>query len=235
MPQSSIAADLSAFDQGFFGQLRRAAGTDWDAYVDHAFVRRLADASLPEASFRHYLVQDYLFLIQFARAWALAGYKASTLAELRSAGQAMSAIVDVEMDLHVGYCAQWGLDEAAMAVTPEASATLAYTRFVLERGMAGDLLDLQVALMPCIVGYAEIAVRLAASPERRRDGNRYDDWIDMYAGPGYQQVAADAIAALEASAARRGGDSRFADLARDFAVATRLEARFWQMGLDLDA
>lgn len=227
------AADLSAFEAGFFGRLRQAAQAEWLAYVEHPFVLRLADGSLPEAAFRHYLVQDYLFLIQFARAWALAGYKASTLDELRAAGAAMAGIVDVEMGLHVRYCAQWGLDEAAMAATPEASATLAYTRFVLERGMAGDLLDLQVALAPCIVGYAEIGARLAARADRKRTGNRYDAWIEMYAGSEYQAVARDAMTALERSAQRRGGEARFADLAASFAVATRLEARFWQMGLEL--
>ena len=228
-----MAADLRAFERGLFGRLRQAAAADWEAYVEHAFVVRLAEGSLPEPCFKHYLVQDYLFLIQFARAWALAGYKASTLDELRAAGAAMAGIVDVEMGLYVRYCADWGLDETAMAAVPEASATLAYTRFVLERGMAGDLLDLQVALAPCIVGYAEIGRRLAALPSRRREGNRYDAWIEMYAGEAYQDVARAAIEALEASAARRGGAARFEVLARDFATASRLEARFWQMGLDL--
>lgn len=227
-----MVADLSAFERGFFGRLRGSAQPDWQRYVEHQFVRRLADGSLGESSFKRYLVQDYLFLIQFARAWALAGYKAATLDELRAAGAAMAGIVDVEMGLHVRYCAQWGLDEIKMAQTPEAPETLAYTRYVLERGMAGDLLDLQVVLAPCIVGYAEIARRLAADPRRRRDGNRYDAWIEMYAGGAYQAVAQGAIDALEASAARRGGEARFVDLAAEFAVATRLEARFWQMGLD---
>ncbi|MGE3906321.1 MAG: TenA family protein [Reyranellaceae bacterium] len=227
------AADLSAFEHGFFGRLRQAAGGDWTAYVEHPFVLRLADGSLPEACFRHYLVQDYLFLIQFARAWALAGYKTASLEELRAAGRAMAGIVDVEMGLHVRYCAGWGLDEMAMARTPEASATLAYTRFVFERGTAGDLLDLQVALAPCIVGYAEIARRLEARADRRRADNPYEAWIGMYAGAEYQEVARQAIVALEDSAARRGGEARFADLAASFATASRLEARFWQMGLDL--
>jgi thiaminase/transcriptional activator TenA len=228
-----MAADLSAFEAGFFGRLRAAAASQWRAYVEHEFVLRLAQGSLGQSSFKHYLVQDYLFLIQFARAWALAGYKASNLEELRAAGAAMAGIVDVEMGLHVRYCAGWGLDENSMAATPEASATLAYTRFVLERGMAGDLLDLQVALAPCIVGYAEIAKRLAARADRKRAGNPYDAWIEMYAGAEYQAVAQQAMAALEKSAARRGGEARFADLVASFATATRLEARFWQMGLDV--
>ena len=55
------------------------------SYVEHPFVQGLGDGTLPEAAFRHYLVQDYLFLIQFARAYGLAAYKADTLAEIRAA------------------------------------------------------------------------------------------------------------------------------------------------------
>jgi len=77
------------------------------------------------------------------------------------------------MPLHVAYCAGWGLNEEQMAAAPEALETMAYTRFVLQRGLAGDLLDLQVALAPCLVGYGESGERLLADPTTRRDGNPY--------------------------------------------------------------
>ena len=64
----SILSDTNTL----FGRLRTACRDDWTAYCDHEFVRRIADATLPEACFRHYLEQDYLFLIHFSRAWALA-------------------------------------------------------------------------------------------------------------------------------------------------------------------
>ena len=59
-----------------FDRLKAAALPDWNAYVDHRFVRQMGEGTLPEPVFRTYLVQDYLFLIQFARAWALAAYLA---------------------------------------------------------------------------------------------------------------------------------------------------------------
>ena len=125
-----------------FARLRDESGDTWSRYCDHPFVRGLGDGTLPEAAFRHYLVQDYLFLIQFARAYALAAYKADGLDDMRAAAGAMSAIVDTEMDLHVGYCRDWGLTEAEMAAAPEDMATTAYTRYVLDRGLGGDLLEL---------------------------------------------------------------------------------------------
>jgi thiaminase/transcriptional activator TenA len=111
---------------------------------------------------------------------------------------------------------------------------MAYTRYVLEKGLSGDLLDLHVALAPCIVGYGEIGARLAADPATVTDGNPYRSWIDMYAGDEYQEVAQGEIAYLDRLADARGGAARFDSLARTFRQATRLEADFWEMGLQLN-
>lgn len=215
-----------------FERLRDATQSDWRTYTEHRFVRELAAGTLPEACFRHYLKQDYLFLIHFARAYALAVYKGDDLDDMRGAAAALNGILNVEMKLHVEFCAGWGLSEAQMAAEPEARATMAYTRFVLERGMAGDLLDLQAALAPCVIGYGEIAKSLAADPQTRRAGNPYEPWIAMYAGTEYQEVAAGAKAQLDRLGARRLTEARWPKLVETFAQACRLEADFWQMGID---
>ncbi|HAT36143.1 MAG TPA: thiaminase II [Rhodospirillaceae bacterium] len=216
----------------FFDRLKQACPDAWEGYIRHPFVCGLGSGELPEAAFRHYLCQDYVFLIHFSRAYALAAYKADTLDEIRQAAETVSALAGHEMQLHIGYCKKWGIDEAALAATPEAPANLAYTRFVLERGQAGDLLDLQVALAPCVIGYAEIGKWLASDAATQQSGNPYGDWIEMYAGTEYQEVAAESISALDRLAAARGGDARFEALADTFRIATELEIGFWQMGLD---
>jgi thiaminase (transcriptional activator TenA) len=213
-------------------RLRDAAGEVWHDYTCHSFVRKLAIGTLPDVCFRRYLVQDYLFLIHFARAYGLAAYKSESLADIRAAAAGLSAIVDREMQLHVAFSANWGLGERAMAAAPEAGATIAYTRFVLDKGLAGDLLDLQVALAPCIVGYADIGRALVADPATNLDGNPYRAWIETYADLEYQEVALAHSRQLDSLATRRGGNVRFDALSRTFAQATRLETAFWQMGLD---
>jgi len=66
-----------------FSDLKKACPTGWQDYIEHSFVRQLGDATLAPEAFQHYLKQDYLFLIQFARAFALAAYKSPTLAYTR--------------------------------------------------------------------------------------------------------------------------------------------------------
>jgi thiaminase (transcriptional activator TenA) len=217
---------------GLFSRLVAASSEAWSGYTKHDFVLLLARGELPEACFRRYLIQDYLFLIHFARAWGLAIYKSESLGEMRRAQRLVAATLDVEIGLHIEFCRGWGLSEAAMIAEPEAIETIAYTRFVLDRGLAGDRLDLETALAPCIIGYAVIAAERMADPATRLDGNRYRDWLEMYAGSEYQDLAREAEAALNEQFARRGGEGRFPSLAAGFATATRLEADFWQMGLD---
>lgn len=216
----------------FFSRLQATCAEDWSAFVAHEFPSRLGDASLPEACFRHYLAQDYLFLVQFSRAYALAVYKSEDLDDMRQAAATLDALLNAEMSLHIKTCAAWGLSEADLIALPEADQNLAYTRFVLDKGAGGDLLDLLVALAPCVVGYGEIGLRLAAAGPA--PDNPYREWIETYSGEDYLGVARAAIEQLDRVAARRLGSEaggRWASLAKTFQTATRLEIGFWDMGL----
>jgi len=216
---------------GLFGTLRDACADEWRAYTEHAFVKGMADGTLAEPCFRHYLGQDYLFLIHFARAYGLAAYKADTLDDIRHASAGLSAIIDVEMGLHVAFCRGWGLTETEMAALPEANETMAYTRFVLEKGLQGDLLDLHVALAPCMLGYAVIGKTLAKDPNTKTKTNPYLAWIEMYASEDYQDVAATEMQTLDRLMDTRGGPGRLVSLTETFRQATRLETAFWDMGM----
>jgi thiaminase/transcriptional activator TenA len=215
-----------------FALWRRDAGAHWDAYTTHAFVEGLGDGSLPRAAYLHYLAQDYVFLVHFARAWALAVAKSETLEEMRVAAATVNALVNEEMKLHVAACAEHGLEEPALFAAEEAPANLAYTRYVLEAGYSGDFLDLMAALAPCVLGYGEIGRRLGAS----NAATPYRPWIDAYAGEGYQAVCREVGGLIDGALVRRLGEDfpgapRWPRLAERFRTATRLEIGVWDMGL----
>ena len=219
----------------FFDTLKTACADDWHAYTHHEFVEQLGAGTLPKAAFQTYLVQDYLFLIQFARAHALAIYKSTSLEDMRAAASGVYAILEVEMDLHVRLCADWGLSQSDLEQSTEASQTIAYTRFVLEAGQAGDILDLMVALAPCMLGYAEIGSdlqqRFSGADGKVAADHPYRSWINEYSGEEYQSVARASQATLEKHAGALLTTARRPRLEKLFGQATRLESDFWQMGL----
>ncbi|MFO7854100.1 MAG: TenA family protein [Paracoccaceae bacterium] len=221
---------ISTPDYGRAFALWRGEAADWDAFVRHAFVEGLRDGSLPRERFLHYLRQDYVFLIHFSRAWALATAKAGTLEEMTATSATVHALVHHEMPLHVRLCAEAGIDAAALEATEEAAGNLAYTRYVLEAGYSGDFLDLLAALAPCVLGYGEIGARLRGAE------TPYRDWIETYGGEEYQGLCRDVGALIDGALTRRlGGDwpslPRAAELSARFGAATRLEVGFWEMAL----
>lgn len=222
----------SAYGETF--TLWRAGCPDpWQDYTQHAFVEELCDGSLPRSSFLHYLVQDYVFLVHFARAWSLGVVKAETLDEMKVCAGTVNALVNHEMALHVQTCAAEGIDEATLFAATEEFENLAYTRYVMDAGLQGDFLDLMAALAPCCFGYGEIGLRLAGSAAH---DTPYRHWIDAYAGDEYQGVMASVGQMIDKAIARRlGADpakaARWSQLQHRFTTATTLEVAFWGMGL----
>ncbi len=215
-----------------FPLLRDAAGAVWRDFTHHAFVEGLRDGSLPREAFLGYLVQDYIFLIHFGRAWALGVTKSESPEEMRACAATVDALINHELSLHVKICAEAGLSEADLFAAEEHPANLAYTRYVLDAGHSGDLLDLLAALMPCVMGYGEIGARLAPV----EPPHPYADWIGTYGGEAYQQVCREAGALLDGAMTRRLGEDptatpRWEALVHRFRTATRLEVGFWDMGL----
>ncbi|MBB2204450.1 TenA family protein [Gluconacetobacter takamatsuzukensis] len=225
-----VERDWPRLEQGLAGRLRRDCGADWERFIHHPFVRGMADGTLPEADFQRFLIQDYLYLIQYARAYALAIYKADTMEGMRSASAIVSGLLDTELALHIAYCAGWGLCVEDLHGQPESLELLAYTRFILDRGQTGDLLDLIVTLAPCLIGYGEIGARLMADPATRREGNPYWDWIALYGGEKFIGLVEAGLDTLESLAGRYGAEGRYPALLSEFRTAVKLEAAFWYAG-----
>ena len=176
-----------------FALWRNSAPEAWEAYTRHRFVRALGDGSLPRSAFLHYLKQDYVFLVHYSRAWALAVAKSASLAEMKVAATTVDALVHHEMRLHVEVCAAEGITEAQLFEVREAPQNLAYTRYVLDSGYSGGFLDLMAALAPCALGYGEIGLALASEAS----SDAYRPWIDTYATNRTNRGRGDAISSRQ--------------------------------------
>lgn len=211
----------------------RTSSEHWHAYTRHAFVEGMRDGTLPHEAFLHYLKQDYVFLIHFSRAWALAVAKAGSLDEMKACSATVNGLVNGEMQFHVETCAKLGISEKELLETVEASENLAYTRYVLEAGYSGDFISLLATLAPCVFGYGEIGLRL----KQDKTSDTYLEWIDTYAGEEYQDVCKGVAELLDNAVLNRLGEGfetlpLWDKVKEQFDIATRLEVSFWEMGLN---
>ncbi|MGH7562935.1 MAG: thiaminase II [Gemmatimonadota bacterium] len=210
----------------FTDELFEAARPIWEAQLEHPVVKGIAAGGLDEDRFRRWVVQDYLYLKEFARVFAWAAAKADRLVGMSWYAAALDLTLNSEMDLHRTYAARFGLSSADLEAGEMWPTTRAYTDFLVRTAADGDLAELVAALLPCAWGYAWIGKRLAEA-ERPAD-LRYADWIEQYASPEFQDAAQwlkdelDRLAGV-APPERR---SRLREL---FLLSSRYEWLFWEM------
>jgi thiaminase/transcriptional activator TenA len=206
----------------FTDELRQAADPIWAAQHEHPFVRGIGKASLDATKFRHYVRQDYLFLIDYARLLALGCARAPRLDAMTRFTQLAGAVLGSELELHRSYAAEWGVSTAELENEQATATTRAYTDFLLRVAALGDYGELAAALLPCMWGYHELAALLA---ERGRPTNQlYARWIDEYASAEFGQLTTW-CRALTDEAAETSDRRRMTDA---FLTSSRYELAFWE-------
>ncbi|KAF4988407.1 hypothetical protein FGRMN_9790 [Fusarium graminum] len=218
------------FSPGYFIEwlLERPDVRDvWKEFVYHPFVLAMGDGTLPLESFKGYIIQDYLYLIHFSRANALAAYKAQNIEDISRATEIVQHIMH-ELKLHTTYCESFGVSIDQIRATPEKQACTAYTRYVLDVGQNGDWLGLQMALAPCLLGYGAAAKMLHDHENTVREGNTYWAWIKNYNEEDYTDAVKLGSALLEKHIQLQS-PSRIEELVKIFIHALKMEIGFWEM------
>ena len=146
----------------FTEQLRRQTADLRRQVLDHPFVQGIGDGDLPLESFRFYMCQDYVFLVDYCRVLALAVAKADDLETMGRFAGLLHETLNTEMDLHRGFAAKFGITAQELEDTQGAPGTRAYTQHLLAAAYAGDLADITAAILPCMWDYSDIGRALAA-------------------------------------------------------------------------
>ncbi len=206
--------------------LYAAAKPTWDAQLEHPFVTGLGDGSLDVERFRRWVLQDYLYLKEFARIFAWAVAKADRLESMSWYATVLNLTLNTEMALHRSYAERFGISSDELEATPMWPTTRAYTDFLVRTAADGDMADLLAALLPCAWGYVNIGQHLARG--KAPEDERYADWIQQYASDEFAQAAEWLQAELD-RVAEGAGDEKRARLTELFVVSSRYEWQFWEM------
>jgi len=210
----------------FSAELRQAADPIWRAQHDHPFVRGIGDGTVDARRLERWVRQDYRFLVEYCRLFALAAARSPDLETLIRFAELLRATAVTEMDLHRSYAAGFGITPAELEAEEMAPVTRAYTDFLLRTAALGDFAELAAALLPCMWGFSEIGLRLA---ERGRPADeRCAAWIDAYADPAFTELATWCRGLVDRLAADAGPVAR-ARMREAFLVSSRHELAFWDV------
>jgi thiaminase (transcriptional activator TenA) len=187
------------------------------------FNRELAAGTLRPDRFRFYILQDAIYLGEYARALALAAAKAPDPATVHWFGGAAVEAIAVERALHGRYLAEFGVEPDAIAASEPAPDCLAYTSFLIATAHQQPWEVLVAALLPCFWIYWDVACAIAreAAPH-----NPYRAWIDTYADPRFGDAVKTVIGIADRAAAE-ATPTRRADMLVAFGRSARYEFLFW--------
>jgi thiaminase/transcriptional activator TenA len=194
-------------EPAFYGEMRRKADPVWKAVFDHPFVRGIGDGTLSRDRFEFYLKQDYVYLVDFSRVFAMAAAKSATLPDMGTFATLLNVTLDTEMELHRKTCAAFGISGKALFETRKSLITTAYTDFLVRTCYEGDLSDILAVLVPCACGYVEIAEKLKS--QGLPDDRFYQDWINTYSSAEFREFAEGLIGRMNEHAV--GAPARIRD------------------------
>lgn len=211
----------------FSDRLYRAAQQVWESSHRHPFLTELRDGTLDPKRFIYYLRQDYVYLIDFAKMFALGGAKARDLETMGKFAELFHSTLNVEMELHRRYAERFGLSREELAATVPSPTTIAYTKYMLDAAHNGSLAELVAALLPCMWSYREIGRAFARVPGAL-DHPLYREWILMYTSDEFGELTDWCIGLID-SLAEGLPERELAVLEERFVVASKFEYLFWDM------
>jgi thiaminase/transcriptional activator TenA len=160
--------------------LKEKAHTVWEDGYNHPFVQELGKGTLNKETFKFYLLQDYHYLLSYAKVFALGAVKADSEELMTRFAAIQHLIFNQELDMHRAYMKAFGVTKGEMESTKPSLYNQTYTANMLAVGQTGDLAELLATVFPCGWTYYDYACRLKGQYADRLEGNFFKSWIDNY-------------------------------------------------------
>jgi thiaminase/transcriptional activator TenA len=208
--------------------LKNKASKVWEEGYNHPFVQELGMGTLDKEKFKFYLLQDYLYLLQYAKVFAIGVVKSDTEELMTRFSTNQYYILANEMNVHREYMAGFGITRDEMFSVKPSLYNSAYTANMLAVGQTGDLAELIAAVFPCAWTYADYAKRLKEQYSGNLDDNFYKTWIENYSSTEFSDSFEWFYDALDNLVAKIS-DERRRKIEGIFISSVEFEYLFWDM------
>lgn len=212
-------------------RLYAAAKEIWDGYLAQPFVRELGEGTLSPERFRFYMVQDYRYLLQYAKVFALGVVKAREEALMLRFSDMVHDTLDGEMNIHKAYMSRLGITEEEVAQTKSALANQSYTSYMLDEAHQGGVLEILVAVLACAWSYQMIGAH-HKKIEGALEHPLYGEWVQGYSSKEYCDNTQEIIDLVDGLGADISAEQE-AHLIEIFVNCSRYERDFWDMAYDM--
>lgn len=199
----------------------------WEQCLAHPFLQQLGSGLLSMEKFCGYLVDDSIYLREYARVFACGMLKADSMAEMQAYYSLLSFVNETEDATRLRYLRDLGLTpEQADRMEPRAE-NVAYYRFMLDTARAGGAAEIMMAVLPCMLSYLWLAERLTERYPQALEGP-FGPFLRDYISPGYRDACRRWRAFADRHCQGRGPEELDA-LVGIFRQSSVYELHFWEM------
>lgn len=209
-------------------RLLKAAEDIWDGYHTHPFVLGLKDGTLDREKFRKYIMQDYWYLMDYTKVFAVGVAKSNSVETMKMFAKYIQAILDGEVNVHNGYMGEFGLTQEELDATPIAQDNRSYTNYMLSVAYKGGEAEVLTAIFSCAYSYEVIARRIVEENPAAPEHPFYGRWVWGYITPRYTGNNVILMEMLERLTAHYT-EQQLQYLEEIFVACSRYEASFWDM------
>ena len=214
----------------FVDSIYQETKTIQTAIMTHPFTKGIGDGTLHKDSFKFFIEQDYLFLIEYSKILALATAKSPDYETMSSFSKLLEETLNNEITLHIGYCEKLDITLPDLQNTQPAPAMESYTNFLVKIAYEGEFAEIIAALLPCMLTYAEIGLELKQNNIENNDP-LYNEWIEMYSDPEFVDLA-HWLRDLVNTVASHSSQSQIKKMKKAYIDSCRFELDFWTMSLN---
>ncbi|MHC6180407.1 thiaminase II [Clostridium sp. JNZ X4-2] len=199
----------------------------WDSYYQHPFIKGIADGSLEIDKFKFYMIQDYIYLLDYVKIYALGVVKSNEEITMRGFSKMVDNILNGEMNIHRAYMKRLGIGKKDIENTRASIENISYTNYMLSVSQMGDLMDLTASLLACMWSYYLIGKKLSKI-DGAAQHEFYGQWIRGYASEDYERETRWTIDLLDHMTEDISRE-KFKRLKEIFINTSKYERMFWDM------
>lgn len=211
----------------FTETLYETAKPIWEGYLAKPFVRELGEGTLAPEKFRFYMIQDYRYLLEYVRIFALGVVKAKEESVQRLFADLVQETLGGEMQVHRAYMERLGITETELAQSQSAPANRAYTDYMLREAYAGGVEEILAAVLSCAWSYQMIGLHHQNIPGAAAHP-LYGEWIASYSSAAYCAGTKRLLDLLDVYGENLDA-ARKAHLTEIFVKCSQYESDFWDM------
>lgn len=208
-------------------KLLYAAADIWKTYNKHPFVLGIQNGTLDQKKFRYYIIQDYLYLEEYAKTFAIGVAKANS-SYTASLFAKYIPVMHGELDIHQGYLAKLGITQEEIASTPRSLDNLSYTSYMLRVAYEEGEAEILTAILACAYSYEVIAKNMIKNNPEILYHEFYKDWVRGYCSDEYakeNKILLETLNLLTAAYTEK----QIQHLTDIFISCSRYELAFWEM------